>query len=113
MTADVQQVILYDRVIGTRTDDGPEVYLIPRSGDKEDLDPRHDLLHAAPFFEWGYRGSGPRQLALALLAAAKNDHAALELHLDYHRSVTSELPEEWVLRHAEITAWLTGKGLEF
>ena len=39
--------------------------------DMEPLDPRLDLANHSPTgFEWGYGGSGPAQLALALLADA-------------------------------------------
>jgi len=40
------------------------------------LDPRYDLaMHSPTGFEWGYGGSGPAQLALALLADATSDDA--------------------------------------
>lgn len=47
-----------------------------------DLRPRNDLWNHSPDgFEWGYGGSGPAQLALALLADALGDDAlAVELH---------------------------------
>ncbi len=35
----------------------------------KDLDPRNDIMNHSPGgFEWGYGGSGPAQLALAILA---------------------------------------------
>lgn len=38
------------------------------------LNPRHDLRNHSPDgFQWGYGGSGPAQLALALCADALND----------------------------------------
>ena len=44
------------------------------SGAEYELDPRHDLRgHSPSGFEWGYGGSGPAQLALAILA----DHKGL------------------------------------
>lgn len=46
-----------------------------------DLDPRHDLRNHSPNgFQWGYGGSGPAQLALALLADALNDDARALRH---------------------------------
>src|SRR5712664_3316643 len=37
--------------------------------DGEPLDPRNDLFNHSPDgFQWGYGGSGPAQLALAILA---------------------------------------------
>jgi Family of unknown function (DUF6166) len=45
------------------------------------LDPRLDLHNHSPTgFEWGYGGSGPAQLALALAASRLPDHLAHTLH---------------------------------
>ena len=46
------------------------------------LDPRFDLWNHSPTgFEWGYGGSGPAQLALALLADHfANNQKALEFY---------------------------------
>jgi hypothetical protein len=53
------------------------------SVDGQPLDPRLDLrdFHASGF-EWGYEGSGPSQLALAILA----DHAGAESALRNYRN---------------------------
>ncbi len=59
--------------IGTRTSDGCEVVVTDGSRTR-DLDPRHDLRNHSPDgFNWGYGGSGPAQLALALAADALGD----------------------------------------
>lgn len=51
---------------GTRTDLGAVVVFISGGG-RELLDPRLDVREHSPTgFEWGYGGSGPAQLALAL-----------------------------------------------
>ena len=48
---------------------------------------RLDLYNHSPTgFEWGYGGSGPAQLALALLADAINDQTALRLHQQFKRA---------------------------
>lgn len=50
--------------MGTRSDEGVEV-----TADGKPLDPRNDLANHSPDgFEYGYGGSGPAQLALAILA---------------------------------------------
>lgn len=61
--------------IGERTNDRCRVKVVRRvegsSTDLElgELDPRHDLRNHSPDgFNWGYGGSGPSQLALALVA---------------------------------------------
>ena len=52
------------RYQGRRQRHAPEVTV-----DGRPLDPRLDLCsHSPSGFEWGYGGSGPAQLALALLA---------------------------------------------
>lgn len=58
---------------GTRTPKGCVVTV-----DGKPLNPRYDLWNHSPTgFEWGYGGSGPAQLALALLADAIGDDEAL------------------------------------
>lgn len=59
------------------------------------LDPRLDLYnHSSTGFAWGYLGSGPAQLALALLAdALENDHEALRLYQEYKFRVIAMLPD--------------------
>ena len=68
--------------------------------------PRLDLWdHSPTGFEWGYGGSGPAQLSLALLAdALGDDEQALSLHQPFKWEVISRLPEnEWQLRAEDIT----------
>ena len=57
------------------------------------LDPRFDLWNHSPTgFEWGYAGSGPAQLALALLADhLADDQEALEF---YQRHIFSKHSEK-------------------
>lgn len=57
------------------------------------LDPRTDLHnHSCGQFEWGYVGSGPAQLALALLAdALGDDREALARHQHLVQSYVSRL----------------------
>lgn len=52
---------------GTRLEEGCEVYVRGDQGDYP-LALRQDLLNHSAGFEWGYGGSGPAQLALAILA---------------------------------------------
>src|SRR5436190_8390798 len=64
------------------------------------LNPRLDLWNHSPTgFEWGYGGSGPAQLALALLADHLNDdHEAVRLHQEFKRAVIAGLNRrEWTL----------------
>lgn len=64
------------------------------------LNPRLDLWNHSPTgFEWGYGGSGPAQLALALLADHfGDDDEAVEWHQDFKRAVVAKLNHrEWAL----------------
>ncbi len=73
--------------------------------DGQPLNPRLDLWNHSPTgFEWGYAGSGPAQLALALLADCLGDEEeAIQWHHDFKSGVIAALPiASWVLTEAEI-----------
>lgn len=75
----------------------------------EELDPRYDLRsHSPDGYEWGYGGSGPAQLALALLAdALQRDRLAEWWYQDYKRAVVCGLPREgWDLTQESICRWV-------
>ena len=75
------------------------------------LNPRLDLWNHSPTgFEWGYGGSGPAQLALALLADhLGNDDAAVSLHQDFKSQVVASLPHRgWTLTSEQIHNTLAG-----
>lgn len=75
----------------------------PRPGDDrirardpgvEELDPRTDLANHSPTgFSWGYGGSGPAQLALAILADSMGDEAALEHYQGFKSEVVAAQPD--------------------
>lgn len=70
------------------------------------LNPRLDLFNHSPTgFEWGYCGSGPAQLALALLADhLGDDEEALNLYQRFKWAVIAELPrrKSWTMTSREI-----------
>lgn len=70
------------------------------------LPPRLDLVKKSPSgLEWGYGGSGPAQLALALCAdALGDDEAALRVFQRFKFRVVGRLPrdEPWTLTAAEV-----------
>ncbi len=71
--------------------------------DGEPLDPRHDVRNLSLGFEWGYVGSGPYQLALALLAHHRGAAEALQSYKDFAEVVVGELGEdEWSLSAEDI-----------
>lgn len=67
---------------------------------------RLDLANKAPTgFEWGYGGSGPAQLALALCAdALDDDEAALAIFQRFKFRVVGRLPHDapWTLTAGEV-----------
>lgn len=67
---------------------------------------RLDLYNHSPTgLNWGYGGSGPAQLALALLAdVLNNDELAVRLHQDFKFSVVANLGDSWTLDEAAILA---------
>ena len=77
--------------------------------DGRPLDPRLDLCsHSPTGFEWGYGGSGPAQLALALLADHTGDaEEAVTLHQDFKRLVVARLPfRRWEITGQQMEAWV-------
>jgi len=79
---------------GKRQDDTVEVTV-----DGRPLDPRTDLRDfGAEGFEWGYEGSGPSQLAFAILADHMGAKGALEHYRRFVRDVIAEIEgDEWRL----------------
>ena len=69
---------------------------------------RLDLFNHSPTgFSWGYGGSGPAQLALALLAdALADDDRAVRLHQEFKFKVVACWPEgeRWWITTEQITA---------
>lgn len=62
----------------------------------EPLNLRLDLVNHSPTgFEWGYAGSGPAQLALAILAdVLGEDKAAITLHQAFKFHTIAKLPRD-------------------
>jgi hypothetical protein len=71
--------------------------------DGRPLDPRADLRDFRAGFEWGYEGSGPSQLALAILADHAGPQAALGGWKAFMQTAIAELEgDEWRLTSDEI-----------
>jgi hypothetical protein len=73
------------------------------------LSPRHDLSNHSPDgFEWGYEGSGPSQLALAILAyELQDDKEAASLYQEFKRKTLANFQAEtWTLDSIRISAIL-------
>lgn len=73
------------------------VVRIMEDGTQQSLRPRLDIAHHSPSgFEWGYNGSGPCQLAVAILVDVYGDDIAtyMELVNDFKYHVISKLHRE-------------------
>lgn len=82
-----------------------EGYAVIVTADGRPLNPRLDLWNHSPSgFEWGYGGSGPAQLALALLADHLSDDGQAVLHYqDFKRTVVARLPYRgWTLTSEQV-----------
>jgi hypothetical protein len=88
------------RYVGVR-----QGYAVIVTVDGRRLNPRHDLWnHSSSGFEWGYGGSGPAQLALAILADHCNDdEEAFNFYQRFKWAIVAELPGRgWTLTTPEI-----------
>jgi len=90
---------------GRRGPQGCVVCVIAGNGERKPLNPRQELRNHSPTgFEWGYGGSGPAQLALAILAEhLGNDDAALNLYQDFKWACIAQIcGANWSLSSEEI-----------
>jgi hypothetical protein len=70
--------------------------------------------HSPTGFSWGYNGSGPTQLALALLldvAGREGEDLALAWYREFRWDTVSRWPmdDSWEIGASEIRAWLETK----
>lgn len=101
--------------VGRRDFDGVKVYVITEktAGGLERRPLKHLVLHSPDGFEWGYYGSGPADLALAILADVfGEDRAKAELyHQPFKEAFVAKFAKEsWTLEEAVIVKWLLGQG---
>jgi len=94
---------------GRRSEDGVVVTV-----DGRRLPPRNDLFNHSPDgFEYGYGGSGPAQLALAILAHhTKNDELAVKLHQKFKFNMIAPLPREaaWSISSDAVAEFVQAHG---
>lgn len=64
--------------------------------------------HSPTGFSWGYGGSGPAQLALAILLKYLSKEKAVALYQDFKREVIARLPEEDFEKEVDIRQWIAG-----
>jgi uncharacterized protein DUF6166 len=75
------------------------------------LDPRYDLRNHSPDgFQWGYAGSGPAQLALAILAdALEMDTWANDLHQQFKREFVCYWQDRWMIDRDSVRTWAAAR----
>jgi hypothetical protein len=102
------------RYRGRRKRQGVEVVKQEASGAEVPLPLRLDLRNHSPAgFEWGYLGSGPAQLALALLADVVGEEWAEARHQEFKLEVVSHFPHRgWELAREDIAAWWARHGAD-
>lgn len=83
--------------------------------DGEELSPKLSqtiINHSPAGFNWGYGGSGPAQLSLALLLEETGARLARAYYQQFKWEVISNLQEgqRWELTSDQILDWLNRKG---
>jgi hypothetical protein len=84
--------------------------------DGEPLSPRKSQKvrnHSPDGFCWGYEGSGPAQLALAILLELTDENTATHLYQGFKRDIIAALPmdEDFSLPFVRVENWLRAHGV--
>ena len=69
------------------------------------LDPQNRLRNHSPDgFQWGYGGSGPAQLALAICVNAIGEEIGQQVYQDFKWKIIAKLPQgkDWLLTENEV-----------
>ena len=76
--------------------------------DGKELPMRLDLRNHSPTgFEWGYAGSGPAQLALAIMADFTDDETALNLYQRFKEDIICSLgSSNWEIKAPTLHEWV-------
>jgi hypothetical protein len=65
--------------------------------------------HSPTGFEWGYLGSGPAQLALALCCSCVGDARGLAIHQEFKAKVISAIQaDEWEMTEEQVVRVVEG-----
>jgi hypothetical protein len=91
-----------------------EIFLITDKGKLKEITPEPSQKlynHSPDGFNWGYSGSGPTQLSLAILLELTSKDFALFHHQDFKKDFITGLEQEkdFTLDGQVITAWLNHK----
>lgn len=95
----------FDGFIGDRVPDqgGPALVYVVRGSDRKPLDPRNYIRdHSPDGFQWGYGGSGPAQLALAICCEVAGVPRGRRVYQDFKARIVASLPDHWELTRADV-----------
>jgi hypothetical protein len=95
---------------GARAPDpvGPRHVAVSEYGRERPLPVRLDVYNHSPDgFSWGYEGSGPAQLALAILCDAIGPTEAMRWHQDFKRDHIAALAADraWTMPASVVWSW--------
>lgn len=94
---------------GSRTYRGSCVVGVSVTVNGRTLDPARSQAiwnHSPDGFEWGYHGSGPAQLALALvLDATGSPHLARHVYQAFKRRTVAAWGDSWSITAGEVQEW--------
>ncbi len=102
--------------VGIRTQEGARVWVVRnRPVASMTVEPLpHIVRHSPTGFEWGYLGSGPADLAYAILADYAGEDVAERLAVRFKEEVVARLPRTaWMLTDAALTAFLERHNVVF
>lgn len=88
------------------------IVLRVEDGVERSLPLRLDIRHHSPDgFSWGYSGSGPSQLALALLADCCDKETALKYYMEFRDKIIRPLSihDGFVLTQNKVTGFIVDK----
>jgi hypothetical protein len=76
-----------------------------------DIRPSQKLYNHSSEFNWGYNGSSPAQLALALLYDVSGDRMkAVRYHQEFKHEFVASWQDEWTITADVIANWLSSMG---
>ena len=94
---------------GIKEDEGAGPQTVLKDGKPLSPKPSQKLWNHSPDgFNWGYHGSGPAQLALALLIDVyPATDTCVRLHQDFKRAYVATWGDSWTITDIEIRDWLS------
>jgi len=97
-------------IYSANRENGREVNVTYPNGEVKVLSPLESqgiINHSPDGFNWGYGGSGPAQLALALLLQVTGNRSlSIRLYQDFKWCVIAKFGDAWEMSCTEILEWI-------